>query len=250
MVSLANVACGSDTTRVVYVAGDAEPTSGTSDASSDARPADLSPKGECERYLACVNEETPAQGGAAVALYGDDSPCWKGSSADAKSCGDACHLARTAIAPSGSGSSQCGCTEDAECKGFCSNKKVCAGSDWVGILDECAAYATDAKSAVSAWKKANVFGNTCVLAVDANCDAIRDLAFRDTGAQDSKNVWITAQSLHDYYACPRTASGWGNSGSVPSGTAPSSCAGVAVVGLKTCKTSTSTNSTDLMLLVE
>lgn len=80
-------ACTSEETVVTHV-GAATPDgsaaldgSATPDAAEAGAPV-ASPREECELYLDCINDTEPTQGGATVALYGNDSPCWKSSAAD------------------------------------------------------------------------------------------------------------------------------------------------------------------------
>lgn len=205
-------------------------------------------KEECERYLACVNEATPETGGAAVALYGDDSSCWKGSAADAKSCGDACRLARGAVAREGDTYPHCGCDSDAECRTFCSEAQTCVGSAWSGILEACASYAADAKAALAAWKKTQEGSFSCMAIANANCEAIRALDFKGSYADDSQGRGIQAQSLEDYYAQPRKgAAAWDIVMSLELGPSSSgSCTHYLVFGLGR----TAVGSVDLALPVK
>lgn len=83
---------------------------GARDAASNATPGDAdaaaadasappgSAKARCAALLACVADVEPALAGGLVALYGDASPCWRGSEGDADACGAACdaELARHA----------------------------------------------------------------------------------------------------------------------------------------------------------
>lgn len=211
------------------------------------------PKEECERYLACVNEAMPETGGTAVTLYGDDSACWKGSASDAKSCGDACRLARVGVARNDGEFPHCGCDEDSECKGFCSKAKGCTGSPWAGILEKCEAYAKDAKTAFAAFKKENsTQGGTfpCATIAYAKCDAIRALTFNSSYATDSKDRSVYPADLRKYYDAPRKSSdAWGILGYADAAPgAPSSCGQTVIFGLEI--DNTHLQSVDLLLSVK
>lgn len=242
-LSTASIACTK--TEEVSAADDAgaepEPTedAGTAEdvEGGGDKPAST-PKEECERYLACVNEAAPENGGTAVALYGDDAPCWKGSAADAKSCGDACRLARVVVPKNGKENPHCGCAADSECKGFCSKTQACTGVAWAGLIDACEDYAADAKKALTAWKKAQGGALPCAALANANCEAIRGLAFRASYAEDSQERMIDPDDLREYYELPRSgAEAWDAIGFQSSyDGAPSSCAEAMLFGLAAART--------------
>jgi hypothetical protein len=193
--------CGED--KIVYVGPQGSGPQGTDGGAEDATATEasvpvLTPKAECERYLSCVNQDDPGGGGAAVALYGDASPCWKGSSADAQQCGDACRTARVRIANGGTKAPACGCTTDGECaKSFCSASGACASEEWGAALNECKAVQAQALAPppgelppVACW------------AVEAlGCDAIKTLQLEGNSAKDSTGTSVYETRLRAIYKC-------------------------------------------------
>lgn len=69
------------------------------DSAADEGPngARGSAKSVCAAYLARMAEVSPESVGPLVHLYGDASPCWSGSAADADACGKACASAAASI---------------------------------------------------------------------------------------------------------------------------------------------------------
>ncbi len=203
LVAAFAIAC-SGTQETIYVSADggvpALPAPGDAATPTEAdggTSATLTPKAECERYLECVNQASPEQGGTTVTLYGDASACWKGSSADAQRCGDACRVARTAIANNGKKkAAACGCTGDAECKdSFCSTATgFCALTDWGDALASCKLL--QAKS----WKLSPPPSGRCYAVPGLRCEGIKTLRnLFSTVASDSNDRTIYLSSLQDAY---------------------------------------------------
>jgi len=244
--------CGED--KVVYVSpqgsGPQEPDGGVEDATAtDASVPVLTPKAECERYLSCVNQHDPGGGGAAVALYGDASPCWKGSSADAQQCGDACRAARVQTANGGTKAPACGCTTDSECpKSFCSNSGACVSEEWGAALSECKA--VQAKGLVP---QAGELPPLSCWAIEAlHCDAIKFLTFEGSSAKDRTGATVYESTLRAVYKCGRAAAarlqlaGSAEPATLPAD-APSSCkSGTGYVPVMRIQCSESEDSPDLL----
>jgi hypothetical protein len=131
-------------------------------------------RAECESYLECVNQSNPRAGGAAVALYGADSPCWRGSVADAKRCADACQVERTSTSPAGTTYPACGCSRDAQCaSGFCATGLGRCGDTTASVIyAECKKALPKIDAIVTNIVKSpnNAF---CVAVVDADCEGLR-----------------------------------------------------------------------------
>jgi hypothetical protein len=246
--------CAED--RTVYVNQPAGPGSSTDggsleDATTEAGVPVLSPKAECERYLSCVNQSTPGGGGAAVALYGDASPCWKGSSADAQQCGDACRAARVGVANEGTKAPACGCTSDAECpKSFCGAEGACASDEWGAALTECKAVEAKSLAPPAGQLPPSV---TCWAVQALRCDGIKTLRYEGGSRKDSKGESVYESALRRIYKCGLAAdASLSLTGSV-SGTdlpadAPAACKTAQYVPLLRIACNEDVRSVDLLAL--
>ncbi len=67
---------------------------GTGDGATNG---DAAAKSVCQALISCVAVASPESVGGLVQLYGDASPCWKGSATDADACGKACTKAAAAF---------------------------------------------------------------------------------------------------------------------------------------------------------
>ncbi len=186
------VVSGGPGTGIVPPGSDAE----AGDAAAAAVAA--SPREECERYLDCINQKDPTQGGTTVALYGDDSACWKGSLADARRCGDACRTARTAIPRPDGKYPKCGCETDAECpNSFCAKDHFCASSE-VGEAYKLCKAATPAIEQLAKGSELGAGPGDCLSVVGADCEGWRTLDVRE---QDPDGVSVRVSSLVKAYTC-------------------------------------------------
>jgi hypothetical protein len=201
------VACTKET---VYVQPDGASPASLPDggaASADGSVPELTPKAECERYLTCVNQHSPGEGGAAVTLYGDASPCWKGSTTDAQQCGDACRTARVAVANEGTRAPACGCTSDTECPmSFCAPEGACLSAEWGLALTECKAVQAKALGPSPQQLQQLPPGAVACWAIEAlRCDAIKSLVARDGSREDAKGHRVSETSLRTIYKCGMAA---------------------------------------------
>lgn len=199
--------CSSESVRYVYADGGFAATPQTGDP-NPANPAgdggrSSDPRAECRQLLTCINQSTPAQGGATVALYGDDSPCWKGSEADAKNCGDACHVARANV-PRSKSASACGCESDADCSATFCGGTVCATKEWQKVMAACEAYRARIVAIPSPPPDPLAGTDACDVNLLADCDKLKTLE-----GLNGSYAWLPSapsaresdNSLANFYTC-------------------------------------------------